>query len=262
MPTTPADVDLTPLLADADRLGIALDEQARDRFARYLLLIEEWNERAGITSILDRAEAQRRHFGESLALLVALRTAGLLASSSEGAPPASSERGAVRVADLGPGGGFPGLPIRIVEPGFDLVLIESNQRRAEFLGVAVQALGLEGVTVEPLRAEDAGRAPALRGQFDLVVARALAAMPVLVEYALPLLRDGGVLAAPKGSRALDELAEAGGAIAALGGTALPPVPLPVSADTPPQTVLLVRREGALDDRYPRRAGMPVKRPLS
>ena len=263
MPTTPADVDLTPLLADADRLGITLDEDARDRFARYLLLIEEWNERAGITSVLDRAEAQHRHFGESLALLVALRTAGLLPPPSEGTSPGGAAvRAAVRIADLGPGGGFPGLPMRIVEPALDLVLIESNQRRAEFLGVAVQALGLEGVTVEPLRAEDAGRAPTLRAQFDLVVARALAAMPVLVEYALPLLRDGGVLAAPKGSRALDELDEAAGAIAALGGTALPPVALSVDAGAPPQTVLLVRREGILDDRYPRRAGMPVKRPLT
>ena len=87
-------------------------------------------------------------------------------------------------------------------------------------------------------------------------------MPVLVEYALPLLREGGVLAAPKGSRALDELAEATAAIEALGGGALEPLSLAVAADAPPQTVLLVRRTGPLDERYPRRAGMPSKRPLT
>lgn len=251
MTESAADVDLAPLYADAARLGIEISPEEGERFAHYLLLIEEWNERAGITSINDRAEAQRRHFGESLALLAVLRASGL-----------TPEGGHVRVADLGPGGGFPGLPMRIVEPALELVLIESNQRRAEFLGVATEALGLDGVTVAPLRAEDAGRDPTLRASFDLVVARALAAMPVLVEYALPLLREGGVLVAPKGSRALDELTEASAAIAALGGVALEPIDLPVAPGALPQTVLLVRREGALDDRYPRRAGMPAKRPLS
>jgi 16S rRNA (guanine527-N7)-methyltransferase len=112
------------------------------------------------------------------------------------------------------------------------------------------------------RAEDAGRDPALRAAFDVAVARALAPLPVLVEYALPLLRDGGVLAAPKGSRATVELEAAAGAIASLGGVALQPVPLSLPPDALPQLVLFVRREGALDDRYPRRAGIPSKRPLS
>lgn len=242
---------LAPLHEDLDRLGLTLDDTALDAFERYFDLILEWNERAGITSISDHAEAQHRHFGESLALLRALRDAGLLA---EGVP--------VRVADLGPGGGFPGLPMRIAEPALNLVLVESSQKRAEFLQVAIDALALDGVEVVARRIEDAGRDPALRASFDLVVARALAAMPVLVEYALPLLREGGVLAAPKGSRALDELTEAGAAIAALGGVALEPVALPVAEGAPPQTVLLVRREGALDEKYPRRAGMPTKRPLT
>ncbi len=245
------DSPLAPLTGDLDRLSLSLDDAALATFERYLDLIFEWNERAGITSISDPAEAQRRHFGESLALLRALRDAGVL---RPGEP--------ARIADLGPGGGFPGIPMRIAEPALDLVLVESNQKRADFLRLAVDELGLDGVEVVAQRIEDAGRNPALRASFDVVVARALAAMPVLVEYALPLLRDGGILAAPKGSRALDELAEAGAAIEALGGVALEPLALPVGAETPPQTVLLVRRSGALDDRYPRRAGMPSKRPLA
>ena len=94
-----------------------------------------------------------------------------------------------------------------------------------------------------------------------VVARALAAMPVLVEYALPLLREGGVLATPKGSRGDEELLEAARAIETLGGEALPPAALPLPDDVPPQRVYLVRRTGPLDDRYPRRPGVPLKRPL-
>lgn len=241
----------SPLTEDLARLGLALDQAALATFERYLDLIFEWNERAGITSISDPAEAQHRHFGESLALLQALRVAEIL---RPGEP--------VRMADLGPGGGFPGVPMRIAEPALELVLVESNQKRADFLRLAVDELNLDGVEVVAQRIEDAGRNPVLRASFDVVVARALAAMPVLVEYALPLLREGGVLAAPKGSRALDELAEATAAIEALGGVALDPLQLSVATDAPPQTVLLVRRSGPLDERYPRRAGMPSKRPLT
>jgi len=243
--------DLAPLLAETERLGLSLDAATLSAFGRYLELVSEWNERAGLTSVTDPAEVQRRHFGESLALLVALRTAGALPGVGD-----------TRVADLGPGGGFPGVPMRLLEPSLQLVLVESNQKRADFLRLLVADLNLAGVEVVSARIEDAGRAPALRESFDLVVARALAAMPVLVEYALPLLRRGGLLAAPKGSRALAEMEEARGAISALGGVALEPVGLPLPSDVPPQTVLLVRREGELDDRYPRRAGMPSKRPLA
>ncbi|PKN79604.1 MAG: 16S rRNA (guanine(527)-N(7))-methyltransferase RsmG, partial [Chloroflexi bacterium HGW-Chloroflexi-9] len=206
---------LAPLLDEAARLGLTLTEPQRAAFEAYLDLIEAQNEWAGITSIADPAEMQRRHFGESLALLVALRSAGLLT----GAP--------VRVADLGPGGGFPGLPMRIVDPSLRLTLIESHGRRCDFMREVIATLGLEGVEVVQARAEDAGRQPALREGFDLVIARALAAVRVLVEYGLPLLKPGGVLATPKGSRWHDELEEAGHALSELGGVALEAVAMPL-----------------------------------
>lgn len=241
---------LSLLTIDAERLGFPLTPAQCASFERYRDLLIEGNERAGLTTVTDPGEIERRHFGESLALLAVLRDGGLAGGDAP-----------VRVADLGPGAGFPGVPMRIVDPSLRLTLIESHARRAAFLEQLVRELALDGVTVHQARAEDAGRAPDLRAAFDLVVARALAPMPVLVEYALPLLRDGGVLAAPKGSRALDELDAARGAIAALGGVALEPRPLPLPAGAPPQHVLLVRRSGPLDDRYPRRAGIPAKRPL-
>lgn len=260
MPDRPR--DLTALCQDAERLGLPLSEAHLAAFEVYLALIVEWNERAGLTSIVDLDEMQHRHFGESLALLVALRNAGIL-------PHDHTEAQRTRVADLGPGGGFPGVPMRIVEPALDLVLIESNQRRAEFLRYLAATLplgraeaGSASIEVVPARAEDAGRDPALREGFDLVVARALAPLAVLVEYGVPLLRRGGVLATPKGSRAAEELAEAAPALTALGAVALDPVALALPSDTPPQTVLLVRREGDLSPRYPRRAGIPTKRPLT
>jgi 16S rRNA (guanine527-N7)-methyltransferase len=244
------DAALPILMAEAHRLSVHLDARALARFARYRALILEWNERAGLTTVTDPLEVERRHFAESLALLAVLRGAGI---APAGAP--------LRLADLGAGAGLPGIPMRIAEPVLALTLIESNTRRAGFLRHTVAELELAGVEVVLARAEDAGRDPALREGFDLVVARALAGMPVLVEYALPLLRRGGVLAAPKGERARDELAAAERAIEALGGVALDPVPLPLAPGVPPQTVLLVRRERPLDERYPRRAGIPTKRPL-
>lgn len=240
----------TALDADAERLGLSLDATSRARFARYLELLLEWNERAGLTAVDDPETIARRHFGESLALLVALRHGGQLTPGVE-----------ARMADLGPGGGFPGVPMAIVEPSIDLVLIEAQERRCGFLRALVEALALPQVSVVHARAEEAGRDPALRTTCDLVVARALAPLPVLVEYALPLLRDGGTLAAPKGSRAAEELVAAQRAIAALGGEVLVALPLPLAADVPPQQVILVRRSGTLDARFPRRPGMPAKRPL-
>ena len=241
---------LATLDAELSRLGIELDEVARTRFARYLALLGEWEGRAGLTAVTDPEDVQRRHFGESLALLVALRDAGLLAASE-----------AREVADLGAGAGFPGLPMLIADSALRLTLIESNRRRCAFLEEAVAALELNGVAVVAMRAEEAGRDPTLRGAFDLVVARAVAPLAVLVEYALPLLREGGALAAPKGSRASEELRDAEAAIAELGGRASEPLPLSLPASAPPQQVLVVQRVGEVPERYPRRPGIPAKRPL-
>ena len=245
-----AERDLAVLDADAARLGLALDAAARSRFARYLELIEAGRDRAGLTSLTEPGAIQRRHFGESLALLVALRGRGLLTPG-----------GAADVVDVGAGAGFPGLPMRIAEPALRLTLVESNRRRCRFLETAVAALALEGVRVVAARAEEAGRDPELRERFDLVAARAVAPLPVLVEYALPLLRPGGVLAAPKGSRAQEELRAASAAIEALGGCVEEPLPLSLPEGAAPQQVLLVRRCGALPERFPRRPGIPSKRPL-
>jgi 16S rRNA (guanine527-N7)-methyltransferase len=242
---------LDVLAGEAARLGLALDVEARARFARYLQLLAEWRERAGLTTVVEAEEVQRRHFGEALALLTVVR----------GLPDVAGASGPIALADLGSGAGFPGLPMRIVEPRLRLTLVEAHGRRARFLELVVAALGLEDVRVVQARAEEAGRDPALRAAFDVVVARALAPLPVLVEYALPLLRAGGVLAAPKGSRVAEEIEAAAGAIEALGGTLEPAVPLPLPSEAPPQLVVLVRRTGALDDRYPRRPGVPSRRPL-
>ena len=248
MPTTDR---LDPLRSEASRLALELDAEAESRFGRYLDLIEAWRVRAGVTAIRDADTIQERLFGESLALLVALREAGILKA---GESPA--------IVDIGSGAGIPGIPMHIADPSLALTLVESHGRRCEFLETAIDELALDGVAVRRMRAEEAGRDPELREGFDLAVARAVAPLPVLVEYALPLLRPGGLLAAPKGSRASDELREAEAAIETLGGHVLTPLPLSLPEGAVAQIVVLVRRSGPMPERYPRRPGIPSKRPLS
>ena len=248
MPTTDR---LDPLRSEASRLALELDAEAESRFGRYLDLIEAWRVRAGVTAIRDADTMQERLFGESLALLVALREAGILKA---GESPA--------IVDIGSGAGIPGIPMHIADPSLALTLVESHGRRCEFLETAIDELALDGVAVRRMRAEEAGRDPELREGFDLAVARAVAPLPVLVEYALPLLRPGGLLAAPKGSRARDELSEAEAAIETLGGHVLTPLPLSLPEGAVAQIVVLVRRSGPMPERYPRRPGIPSKRPLS
>ena len=242
---------LDPLRSEASRLALELDAEAESRFGRYLDLIEAWRVRAGVTAIRDADTMQERLFGESLALLVALREAGILKA---GESPA--------IVDIGSGAGIPGIPMHIADPSLALTLVESHGRRCEFLETAIDELALDGVAVRRMRAEEAGRDPELREGFDLAVARAVAPLPVLVEYALPLLRPGGLLAAPKGSRASDELSEAEAAIETLGGHVLTPLPLSLPEGAVAQIVVLVRRSGPMPERYPRRPGIPSKRPLS
>ncbi len=238
------------LTAEAQRLEVALDDTAIERLARYSKRIAAGATRAGLTSVRDPLGIVRRHFGEALALLAVLREAGLL---TRGTP--------ARVVDIGSGAGIPGLVMRIAEPALRITLVESNARRCTFLRETATELCIGDVQVLNARAEEAGHDPELRERFDLSVARAVAPLPVLVEYALPLLAPGGLLAAPKGSRWAAELDAAGPAIAELGGEALAPLTLPAPTGRPQQRVLLVHRINELPAHLPRRPGVPSRRPL-
>jgi 16S rRNA (guanine527-N7)-methyltransferase len=234
-------------------LGQELQPALAAQFERYLALVLAANERAGLTSLEDPASIVERHFAESIALLALIREHPWTEESLTAGP---------RLVDIGPGGGFPGVPMRLVEPRIRLTLVESNRRRAAFLEELTVGLELADVEVIAARAEEAGRQPELRGSFDLAVARAVAPLSVLVEYAVPLLRPGGVLVTPKGSGAEQEIEAARTALDAVGADAAEPLPLSGVSTDPAPTVVFVRRTGAvLDERYPRRPGIPSKRPL-
>ncbi len=234
------------LRRDAKRLRFDLRPGQLDTFRAYLEELEAARPRLRLTALTDPEAVQRRHFLEPLALLLALERLGPLGAD---------------VIDIGSGAGFPAVPIKIVRPEMRLTLLEANGKRAAFLERLVQRLGLENVTIVNRRAEEAAHDSEHRAAYDLALARAVAPLPVLVELALPFLRVGGALAAPKGSGARREIAEAASALAACGGGVAYVGALEVPETETPPTLVVIRKESPTPARFPRRPGIPAKHPL-
>jgi 16S rRNA (guanine527-N7)-methyltransferase len=198
-------------------------------------------------SVRDIDSIERRHIAESLAFGALLAARGLLADGA-------------RVLDVGTGAGLPGLPLKIAWPSLKVTLLEATGKKCRFLESVVSALGLEGVEVVEGRAEELAHTTAHRASYDLVVARAVAALPVLLEYCVPFLGVSGVLAATKGSAAQSELESSAAALEALGASVEDVTSLEVPG-LPSQSVVIVRKHAETPERYPRRTGIPTKRPL-
>jgi 16S rRNA (guanine527-N7)-methyltransferase len=236
---------LSRLAAEATAHGVTLGDAQMQQFERYAALLAAWAERANLVADASTGVVERRHFVESLAFGAALRERELL-------------RPDARALDIGAGAGFPGVPIKIAWPGIRLTLLEATAKKTAFLTALVSELALEGVDVITGRAEELAHDPALRATFDLVVARAVAPLPLLLELGLPFARLGGRLATPKGSRAEAELAAAKRALTVLGARA---VSFPMAVSGPPQRIIVAFKQGPTPDAYPRRSGRPRKQPL-
>ena len=228
------------------RLRIQLSSVQIEAFATYYEELISARKRVSLTSLRDRESIERRHFLESLALLRAVEDAGAL-----GTP----------VIDVGSGAGFPGVPIKIARPELDLTLLEATEKKAAFLRALISRLGLSRIHVIHGRAEDVGHEPGQREVYALALARAVAPLPTLVELALPLVRVGGYLATPKGSAAAREVREAENALRMCGGVVEQVSKLDVPPPGPVPTLVLVRKIRETPERYPRRSGVPSKRPL-
>ena len=166
--------------------------------------------------------------------------------------------GARRLVDVGSGGGLPGLPLKIAHPDLEVTLIEADQDKAAFLVQAAARLDLRGVEVLAVRAEDAGRDPRYREAFDVAVARALAPMPTLVELCLPLVRVGGRLLAQKTEK--EDVARAASAVELLGGRLGAAIGA-ASRARASGVIVVVDKVGPTPRAYPRRPGLPSRKPL-
>lgn len=235
----------------AGELGLTLDAVALDRFRLYANLLLDWNQRMNLTRVTGAEEIQVKLFADALALMPFLLRYQ-----------AAHERTIrLKLIDVGSGPGFPGLPLKIVYPELDVTLLEATGKKVRFLEAVIAALGLGEVTALHGRAEDLAHRPDLRGRFDIVVARAVARLPALLELSLPFCRVGGLGLFPKGVDAAAEVAEAAGALKKLRArlVGIAPVALPELAGT---VIVAVEQVGKPPAEFPRRPGMPVKHPLS
>ncbi len=238
---------MLPILADGAReLGLELSSEQLERFQRFYEVLTEWAQRVSLTAVRDEEGVQRRHFLESAALIPTLEEEGFSLRDRS-------------LIDVGSGAGIPGVPLKILEPSLRLTLVEAKQRKAEFLLALLPELGLTDVTVVTRRAEQTAHDPRYREQYDFAVAKALAPLRTLVELTLPFVRMGGLVLAPKGREAESEVQEARTALETLKGSVRSVGPLPLA--TPPQTVILVDKDLPVPERFPRRPGLPAKRPL-
>ena len=234
------------LIEGSALLGIDLDGERLEQFRSYYDELTAWNKTVNLTAVSGWEEVQARHFLDSLAVGAAL--------------PATVLGGRDRVLDVGAGAGFPGLPLKIAYPRIELVLLEATARKTAFLDHIVDKLGLEGVEVVTGRAEEEAHRREMRERFGAVVSRAVARLDVLAELCLPFCAVGGVMVAQKGPQVKEEFHQARNAIETLGGRAeergmlvRPPVGV--------GTLVIIEKQCATPPNYPRRPGIPSKRPL-
>lgn len=221
--------------------GAELDDRMTGMFFEYKRMLLEWNEKMNLTAITDDREIILKHFVDSLSILPYVKGAG-------------------RIVDVGTGAGFPGIPLKIVLPALETVLLDSLEKRIRFLEAVTGELGLSGAEAVHMRAEDAGRSETFRESFDIAVARAVASMPVLLEYCLPLVKPGGIFIAMKGSSG-DEVAASGKALEILGGSIQEVNDFVLPGSDMKRSVIIVRKVRQTPTKYPRKAGKPSKEPL-
>ncbi len=228
----------------AAALGVPLSPAQIAQFAAYEALLLAWNERIALTAIREPRQIRIRHFLDAL-------SCAAVTGSLDGRS----------LIDIGSGAGFPGLPLKILYPDLRLTLVDSVAKKARFLETVAVELGLSDVIIIADRAEALGQAAGHRESYDWAAARAVAELRVLAELLLPLCRVGGRMLAQKGDSAAAELAAAGPAIAAVGGGAARLTPIHLPETEALHYLVVIDKAHPTTARYPRRAGMPSKKPL-
>lgn len=224
--------------------GFALSEQAFAQFERYYSLLVDWNERMNLTAITAYDEVMEKHFYDSV-------TPVFYHDFSQ----------VDRIIDIGAGAGFPSIPIKLLFPHIEVTIVDSLNKRISFLHELAKELGLQGVHCVHGRAEDVGQNKQYREQYSLVLARAVARLPVLLELCLPFAQVGGTFIALKGSSGDEEVSEAQRAISVLGGELERVERLILPSEEANRVLVWVKKVKKTPSQYPRKAGTPNRSPI-
>lgn len=226
--------------------GMTLSSSRLEKFRKYFENLLKWNEVMNLTTITEENEVYSKHFLDSLSIV------GLI-------PPQDFMN--LSVIDIGTGAGFPGLPIAIAFPQTQVTLVDSLQKRVNFLEETVKLLGLENVRVVHSRAEDYARIESEREKYDIAVSRAVAKLNVLSEYCMPFVRKGGYFVAYKADKIKEEMEEGKKAVKILGGRVDQVISFQLPGTDYNRTLVQVIKEKHTSGKYPRKAGTPAKDPL-
>ena len=224
--------------------GIFINENQAAQFEKYAELLVSYNEKVNLTAITEQSEIYLKHFLDSCLPL----KMGVLTENAT-------------VIDVGCGGGFPSVPLKIAMPSLRFTLMDAKRKKTEFLSMVVKELELSDVEVINMRAEEAGRIPTLREQFDFSVARAVAPLNVLMEYCVPFVKVGGRFIALKGRNAEEEILDARNAAGTLGVKASVKEEFILPGTDNVRNIVVYEKIKTTDSRYPRKTGKPTKAPL-
>lgn len=239
--------DLETLRSSARLIGLNLTPTQLQQFAEYRAMLLDWNQRINLTAITDPQDVLTRHFLDSLACIIPI--------------PSTRLNYQVQLLDVGSGGGFPGLPLQIAFPDWQVTLLEATGKKVRFLEAVIASLGLLQARAIQGRAEELAHDPQHRARYDLVTARGLAALPTLLEYCLPFCRPGGLVSAPKKGAPYAELEQGRRAAAILGGHLVEARSFSLPGLEDQREIILFHAARAAPAQYPRRQGAAVKEPL-
>jgi 16S rRNA (guanine527-N7)-methyltransferase len=235
------------LESGVQKLGLHLSPKQFEQFQVYYQELIDWNRRVNLTAITDYEEVQIKHFLDSLTVVLALKQPGGKESFC--------------LIDVGTGAGMPGIPLKIILPDVKLVLLEATAKKADFLHHVKHKLGLDDVDIIVGRAEDVARKAQYREKFELVLSRAVARLPTLVELTLPFCALGGSFIAQKKGDIDPEISQAARAISLLGGNLREVKRVDLAEFTDSRWLVVIDKVSPTPQQYPRRPGVPAKRPL-